>query len=389
MLFLLILLLSSQNTHALSGNVSTDGEIGYQGTLNQQTEGDKTRVTRNRPYVQTKFKGTVEPADQSSRVSGNIAARAWRDNSIEFRELNAGYTKAGFSGVFGIQQIGWGETFGLFIADMINPRDLRDPLFNELSWVRVPVVSVNLKYFISDWNFQIIETPIPVNNRFPGMYNNYKVVSPIDFSVDDFPKDSEFAFRVGRKFESGIDASLIFFRHWSRNPAFEPQGAALRPIVERVSTMATSASQAWEDWVLRFDSVLHFEAPVQFDLKEKVIRTYQSQSILGLDRTFASQTNVGGQYHLDKWADQQRHSLSVRAASKFLNDRIEPEAFAYFGLNNSDVWIQPKVSWYPTDSLTLSLRMDMILNNGLSSKDGFLAPLENEDRGMIWLSYKL
>src|SRR5262249_42219820 len=144
------------------------------------------------------------------------------DRNVDIRSLFYERTSEKWTLKVGFQEVAWGETFGFFIADFINPRDLTDPFFNELSYVRIPVFMINVKFFREPWNFQIIATPIPMNNRlpakgdpfdvFPGPLQSAEILRPPVFQVNRWGEDIEYGGRVGYFFEStGVDVSLFYY----------------------------------------------------------------------------------------------------------------------------------------------------------------------------------
>jgi len=364
-----------------------DAELGYQGAYRL----DGGRFTRNRFYGILRGKTLWESDDPEtpSQFSIQSSVRGFLDptdyDELSIRALNLNWTRDHFSITVGAQEVAWGETFGFFISDLVNPRNLRDPLFNELNWIREPTTIINTQFFLGKLNLQFILTPVPRNNDFPESIDGISVLEPREFSLDRPIQDAEYGIRAGYLFDSGFDLSTFYFRHWNRNPVFTPRISngelVLDPIVERTHSFGASFSQTLSDWVFRGDTVLHVDMPLP---EQRTV----SQSILGTDFRTEDGWSLGAQYHLDLWANEQRHWIGTRFEKPFFRDHLVPEIFFFRGINNADFWIQPQITWNILDPLTFSLRADLILNSIDSSKKGYLTSLKDEDRILAWLAFR-
>ena len=108
-------------------------EVGSQAATQIQRLGAPESFTRIRPYVDAGTTATVElgaDGPTPSEFALRLRARGWLDTfggssktPAEFFPVEGtfGYQRAWFTGELGLQQISWGETFGVFIADIVNP----------------------------------------------------------------------------------------------------------------------------------------------------------------------------------------------------------------------------------------------------------------------------
>lgn len=382
------------------------------------TESESEQSTENHTESQSESSSECRAENDSGSDEGaclntyEFSYRIWYDwahvdqyKNFEIRSLFYERTGDNWSLKVGFQEIAWGETFGLYIADFINPRDLTDPFFNDLSYVRIPVFIINTQYFLEPWSFQLVATPIPRNNLlpskgdpfdvFPSQLKNAPVLGPHRFAVDRWGQDIEYGGRIGYFFESGLDVTLFYYRHWNRFPTYriilDERRPALRPVLRRINSVGGSFSKAFESIVLRGDTVVNFHTPWTVHQFGTVRRRLVAQTILGIDYTSEHNSILGFQYHWDQWREAGLHSISVRAIKDFgKNLEYHLQLFVYRGLNNQDLWIQPKFDWDVNDSTNLSIRVDIFggfVGKG-TPKDGFIGPYKHKERVFMWLTYK-
>jgi hypothetical protein len=402
-------------------DVRSEYQFGYQFANGFEQNG----ITRSRPYFVAKFnysqdcsevkkeecKEEKEREKEACLNDYEVSFRFWADfarvhinKNVDIRSLYFQRTGSKWTFKLGFQEVAWGETFGLYIADFINPRDLTDPFFNELSYVRIPVCMVNAQYFNEPWSLQIIATPIPMNNLlpakgdpfdvFPKPFEDSDVLRPEVFKIDRWGQDIEYGGRLGYLFESGWDVAWFYYRHWNRFPVYQiilgKNGVDLKPVLRRINSIGASFSKAFEAIVLRGDAVLNFRTPWTVHQFGNVKRRNVAQMILGLDYSTENNLVWGLQYHWDYWEEGDLHSASFRVIKDFgKNLQYHAEFFAYKGLNNHDLWIQPRFGWDVNDSLTISLRVDVFggkVGKGAPNV-GFIGPYRHKERVFLWMTY--
>jgi hypothetical protein len=62
---------------------------------------------------------------------------------------------------FGAQQIVWGEVVGLFFADVVSARDLREFLLPSFDVIRIPQWAARAEYFKGDTHVEAVWIPVP------------------------------------------------------------------------------------------------------------------------------------------------------------------------------------------------------------------------------------
>lgn len=383
-----------------------DFELGYQGSLLTQ---DQT-LSRNRLYGSAKHRTSLYVEDSPTRWAFDGALRGWlgldHENEPEYeldlRALSLSRADDHTDIQIGFQQIAWGETFGFPIADLVNPRDLRDPLFFEMDWIRRATFSANLQLMVDNLRLQGVATPVPRNDVIPERGSAYDPFPPIldgidlaprrEFPLDRFGRDGEYGGRVGYFFEFGLDVALLYLHHWNRTPVYELRfenfQPLLVPIQKQIHSGGLTFSKAFEDWVLRGDTVVHLEEPWIADDLGPSKRITHVQSVLGADVTTESDWILAGQVHYDHRGDEQLQWVSVRIQKLLFDGDLEPQVFAFVGVDNTDRWVQPRIDWHVLEPWSVSLRADFVWGSTDESA-GDLGFYDERHRVLLWTSLRL
>ncbi|MFW5739968.1 MAG: DUF1302 family protein, partial [Myxococcota bacterium] len=389
-------------------------ELGYQGSM--LTEDDT--ITRNRPYAAAKHRSSVYAEDSPTRWAFDAALRAWGElgvgtelgdsdgfdveGELDLRALSISRADDHTDVQIGFQQIARGETFGFPIADLVNPRDLRDPYFFEMDWIRRATFTANVQVLLDNLRLQAIATPIPRNNELPERGSPFDPFPPVldpvplapqrDFPIDRLGQDGEYGGRASYLFDFGLDVALLYFYHWNRTPVYElalrDGSLALIPVQERIHTAGLTFSQAFDDWVLRGDTVVHFEKPWIAENLGEPDRITHLQTVLGADMTTESDWVLGGQLHYDQRGDESLQWVSVKIQKLLFDGYLEPQVFAFVGVDNTDRWVQPRIDWYVIDPWTVSLRADFVWGS-VDGDAGDLGWYDERHRVMLWTSVRL
>lgn len=385
--------------------------------LGQQTSyagSNSTPLTRSLFYAEPGWKPSFDVGGIA--FESNLKLRAWVDtlpggfqSELSVRAASISTTQKSWRLVGGFQEIVWGETFGYPILDIVSPRDYRDPLLLDANWVRLPTASLNAQYFLGPTTLQLVVTPFARSPLFPSPG------SPIDPTVgstvlglsatsgtdlSQFGASSEYGGKVSHLFTSGIDLGLIYYHHWNRNPVYKitPSGSAtppfnVSPVEQKVDTLGGTLSASLDHWVLRADQAVHLNQPLQNGGLGSLENGTQWQSVLGTDYTSDDGWTAGLQVQttVDFFATTTRSFkwLSSRANKKFFNDHLEADLFVLVGLDNPDLWFQPKITWNLGEAWSLSLRADWIGYRGGSPSQGYLWIVRDQSRVFSWITFRI
>jgi len=258
----------------------------------------------------------------------------------------------------GFQSLSWGETFGFFIADLPNPRDLSDPLLLEIGHIKKPVFMLMDQWFFEGGAIQAFFTPVARHTEFP------VAIPRSDFKTVEV--DSEYGLKANFLFDFGLDTSVFALRHKERSLVATPRSIW--------SGGLTATQSIGQDWILRADQVISDD--------------WQSvdgwRGVVGLDWTTTQNLMLSLQGQRDPLNTGGSLRMMLRGFDGIL-EGWELEAFWFQGVEKNETWVQPKLSYRSAGGFSISARYDWIEASSL--QPGLLSALAREDRGLVWLTY--
>ncbi len=148
-----------------------------------------------------------------------------RDNFLQYQ-----------SGVFraraGYQQVVWGEAFGNYYADIVNPKDYREAGLGDLARNRLDSPLLNLQFIFSESSIQLLYIPLPSHSLLPSSgsdFNGFTLPPPlahyrltINRDSDLAPSTGEYGIRFTHQI-SRLDLSLFYLSYYDRTPIYQLQ----------------------------------------------------------------------------------------------------------------------------------------------------------------------
>lgn len=305
----------------------------------------------------------------------------------------------------GFQTISWGQSFAVFSADLVNPKDLRDPLNTDPTWINIPVMMLNTEYFFEGGGFQLFITPFPRNNKYssPGKESDFLKAqgSPLQFSKpEEFSKNSgsedfEYGAKINYILKNGLELNLFGLHHWNREALFlqtvEGGSPKLKPQRYQLQSYGLGFSidlnDKLEGLVARGDYVAHINDQRSNRTGTGVLKGTTYDYVTGADWTSDSGWTVGAQV-INHDSESQNEALgSIRATKKVFADKLELSAMYLSGFNTLEQWFQPKVTYIPFSALEISMLADFVNADSVNDPWSSLAPLKMQDRTQLQLRY--
>ena len=78
---------------------------------------------------------------------------------VKLREAYFDFSAAGLDFRLGRQHIVWGEMVGLFFADVVSAKDLRQLVLPDFDMIRIPQWAIRAEYFKGDWHAEAVWIP--------------------------------------------------------------------------------------------------------------------------------------------------------------------------------------------------------------------------------------
>ncbi|MBY0370444.1 hypothetical protein K2X33_07140 [bacterium] len=252
----------------------------------------------NGPIDQAMHRHTIdlEQTLKADRWTGVFGARAYAESAFgvnsrysshpvlaaesqEFvaRDIYLQYKGAGFQTRLGWQQVVWGESYGFFFADIVNPKDTREfGLGGDLTAQRITVPMANVVAFLGESTVQVLYIPKPYFNLSPALGSDFappigNLFPGTDVEVHDERtkalafNNGEFGIRATTLF-AGWDLSAFYFNYFDRRPSYRP--SLVGPTIvataahEPLQTFGLTGTKDLGPWVVRFESALTPQRPV-------------------------------------------------------------------------------------------------------------------------------
>lgn len=394
----------------LLGNLRLDGSLKmYEGDCSAFIDG----------FLMGDAIGSQSSFQAADFVSDNGAFRlrlkeAWMDYDGGFWALRIGR-----------QSIAWGKADGLQVADVLCAKDENTILAREYADSRLSVDAARLTFkndaFVFDayWIPFFAPSALPLAEKNPlkrvmipksaNMGGTAIPIASVTKSNFDLPslaiENSEFAARLAAFFPFA-DFSLYGFYGFDREPCLtysllldgggNPQALSVNGSYKRMLMIGADAAIPIKEVVLRLEAAVFPQRTFAASAKEQLMggekfrEKTQLVALAGFDWTPSGWT-ITGQYYLDALLDGSshldretyRHQVSLSVSKSFFQDTLDLSLAWLLGLNDFDNFIKLQAKYSLTDSMSLTLGSDLLVNGPDKDKKGFYGAYQ--ELSAIWL----
>lgn len=383
MIPLLFVLFSISNAQDLflSGYART-----YLGTL---TTGDNEYS-----IIQNTFDLNFEHSKDNVYFKVNPFLYHYSDEDLElgFRQAYLDLYFDSFDIRIGKQQIIWGKADGVFITDIVSPKDMREFLLPDFNEIRIGITSLKFDYYIGSSTFEFVWIPVftptqmPDQNSIWSLQPDYPLPYSVDYAnteVKDKLSNSEI-FAKYSLLSSAIDFELMAAYSWDDDPTFHSQkiidqstgvgdSVVLKPEHHRLTTLGGSFSTTLGPIVLRGEGAYYAGKNFQSmnpTLSEGVVEKDYLHYLLGVDYTIgdlklSSQFIQQAVMDYDDYLinDEFENTITFLATMDFLRETLNVELFSYIGVNEGDALIRPKVTYDFVDGFQIMLGANLFVGD--------------------------
>lgn len=340
-------------------------------------------------------------ASNSSRYPDPVRTRDSQD--IILRDLFLQYKGGPLTLKLGSQQVVWGEAFGFYYADLVNPKDFRDFGIGPLDRNRLHIPMINAKLNFDDNVIQLIYVPKPFFNKTPSVGSDFAFPFSRFFPSQDFTfndertlpvsiKNAEYGVRLSPNI-SGTDLSFIYFNYFDRAPVYESENnsGSINVLGKhlRLETLGLTLSLPLSTLVLRSEILFHRNKYFNyFDGSLKPYESNQWVGVLGLDYIVGDKWRLGLQVsenYRDRTVSgaidlQSTQLITAHGSFTIINSQVFDLLYAYAPHDGSSL---TELSYL----IPLSKRVEILFaadlfNGGKSSQFGLFHPAS---RGYIQL----
>lgn len=331
---------------------------------------------------------------------------------VELRENYVDFSGAGMEFRLGKQYVVWGEMVGMFLADVVSPRDLRGPMQVELDNIRRTQWAARIERFSGDWHSEALWVPVQTYDKIgkPGadFYPYPALPTPgYAFVIADEkrPKrdisNSGFGLRTGF-LKAGWDVSAFGYvsrdvtATFERNIVTSPVPATIyTPVHDRIRQFGATVAKDFSGMVFKTEAVYtkgrRFSV-TRLDDADGLIKSDSLDLAMGLDFTPMTDARLNAQVFnrtLAKHDSSMVVSRSETGGSLYftyaLTPNLEGQLLWARSFNRDDGWVSPVVVWKFSQNTRLRVGADFYYG----PTTGMFGRYDNQDRvfAEVRLSY--
>ena len=329
---------------------------------------------------------------------------------LQFRETYMDFTGAGLDWRVGRQQIVWGEMVGVFVADVVSAKDLREFILPDFQVLRIPQWAARAEYFKDDFHAELIWIPVPGYDQIgkpknfsqPGAGSDfypYPVTPagyPVVFRDEVLPanrmSNTNYGLRL-TQLSHGWDMSGFVYSSMDSQQTFYRQLVSVptpyfiyTPRHDRIWQTGGTLSKDLGSFVLKAEAV-YTNGRRYNTLNPNDVNGLVKQNtldwIVGLDFNPTAKTRINTQFFQRVYFNHDPNIIADRIendVSLLINHKIahnwEVEALAVHSLNRSDWMFRPKATWKFERNWRLAFGVDAFGG----PPTGFFGQYNNQDR---------
>lgn len=321
-------------------------------------------------------------------LTNNFGRSVRSDQRLE-AELRDGYID--YSGGpwdirLGRQQIVWGEAVGLFFADAVNAKDLREYILPDFEFIRIPDWALDLEYSKEDFHSEFIWLPIPEFNKIGVSGSEFESSLPVPSGTAFTTKDpiepasrlenSQLGLRLSYIW-NGWDWGFFYLYSWDKSPVYYRSITSGRydfnPQYKRLHILGSTFSKTINDIVFKGEFVFNRKGAFSiFDANDidGVVQRNFLDYLLGADYTFFDKLDANFQFmqrvvfnYSDLLINEKAvaNSFAFRLKRSFLDGKLEPEFLTVTSLRRLDMMLRPKINYRINNNWRVRFGADIFL----------------------------
>ncbi|PTD96750.1 DUF1302 family protein [Pseudothauera lacus] len=338
--------------------------------------------------------------DGAQDMEGHHYPRAVQRNQrrdLSIREAYVDFGAGEWEFRLGRQHVVWGEMVGLFFADVVSARDLREFYLPEFEALRIPQWAARAEYFAGETHFELLWIPAPSYDEIgkPGA-DFYPYPLPAGMRVrEERPsaslRNSNWGLRASRLID-GWDLSAFHYQSYDVSPTLyrlAPQAFELRH--DRIRQSGLTLSKDLGSMVLKGEAVYTHGrsfATARPGASFGLTRSDTLDYVVGVDIPVRDVWRINLQYYARVFYDHERGMPNDRHESgvtllvnRRFGDDFEAEILYVSSLNRSDYMLRPKLIWKITPEWRGQVGVDVFGGR----RDGIFGRYDDSDRVYVEL----
>ena len=377
--------------------ILTRAELGSQGSLSERVKWKlSARLDYDAVYDLTDFYPSEVRNDQRLNLY-------LRENYLDVGAGNWDFR-------LGRQHIVWGEVVGLFFADVVSAKDLREFILPEFDILRIPQWAARAEYSHPEFHAEFVWIPVATYDEIgkPGAeFFPPPPPAPPGFAVgilnDDRPERKLSTGNYGLRLSTlrdGWDLSGFYYRSMDATPTYYRQVIAgpqptfiYQPRHNRIHQYGATLTKDFRSFVLRSEAI--YTRGRQYSVQrladpDGVVPQETLDWIASLDFTLPRDTRLNLQlfqrvffgHDSDIIPDKYENGYSVLVNHKLTN-ALEAQVLFISSLNRTDWLLRPSLAWNFEKNWRWRVGVDVLQGPSL----GFFGRFDNRDRIYTDLRY--
>lgn len=330
------------------------------------------------------------------------------DQRAEFlvRETYLDFTAGSLDWRVGRQNIVWGEMVGMFLADVVSAKDLREFILPDFQTLRIPQWAARAEYFGDDIHAEWIWIPFPsfdkigipqdfASARAGADFYPYPPVPGVPTILgEDTPGVSLDHANVGMnvsRLKDGWNIAGFFYSSMNAAATYYPVAANVyQPRHDRIGQLGGSLSKDMGSAVLKAEAVYTRGRGFNRTTTGEVVKQNMLDWAAGLDFNPDNDTRMNVQFIQSIVLDRDAAILpdEIENGATFFVSRALPnkwraELFYMRSLNRTDWMLRPKLMKTLGQNLKLSFGVD-VFNGPIT---GLFGQYDNKDRAFVELRH--
>ena len=291
--------------------------------------------------------------------------------NVELRENYLDYSAGNWDFRFGRQHVVWGEMVGMFFADVVSARDMREFLLPDFDQLRIPQWAARGEYFADDFHAELLWIPVASYDNIgkPGgeFYPYYPV--PTGFTAqyrqEQRPEHNAQNMNYGVRLstlQNGWDISAFYYKSSDvSSTLYREISLSPTPTItfqarhDRIRQTGGTVAKDFGDVVLKAEAVYtqgrNFNVLSAMDA-DGVTPQNTIDWATGLDFTLPAESRFNVQffqrqylnYNPDIIPDKRENGYSLLLNTKFINN-WEGQVIFISSTNRTDWLLRPRLTW--------------------------------------------
>ncbi|MGH8763921.1 MAG: DUF1302 family protein [Nitrosospira sp.] len=326
-----------------------------------------SRTGQFNEHIKWKISGRFD-YDAAYDVSNFYPPAVRRDQRQEFflRENYLDISAGNFDFRLGRQHVIWGEMVGLFFADVVSAKDMREFVLPAFDILRIPQWAVRAEYSKNDIHAEVLWIPVPTIDEsgrpgadfYPGPLQGTASFLGEDRSGRNIG-NSNYGLRLSQ-LKNGWDISGFYYHSLDASPTFYRTSGFTEPLVfqarhDTIDQFGTTLAKDFGSIVLKGELV--YTDGRKFNVARPtamngLVGQNTLDYVLGLDFSLPAETRLNVQFFQRVFfshdpgivPDKRESGASILLAGKVWHN-LEAQTLLIHSLNRSDWMLRPRLSW--------------------------------------------